>query len=88
MTASGPRPVPDPRSRPGLPEHVRECVLLKHGEVFLRGRNRARFEEQLYDTWATRSVRSPGRSGWRRAAASRLWAARSRWTGSWTGCAG
>ncbi|MFE9329994.1 tRNA uracil 4-sulfurtransferase ThiI [Streptomyces sp. NPDC006925] len=49
MTLSGPRPVPDPRGRPGLPEHVRECVLLKHGEVFLRGRNRARFEDQLYD---------------------------------------
>ncbi|MBO8186323.1 tRNA 4-thiouridine(8) synthase ThiI [Streptomyces sp. DW4-2] len=27
---------------------MRECVLLKHGEVFLRGRNRARFEELLY----------------------------------------
>jgi thiamine biosynthesis protein ThiI len=30
------------------PRTVHECVLLKHGEVFLRGRNRARFEELLY----------------------------------------
>ncbi|UNZ21510.1 tRNA uracil 4-sulfurtransferase ThiI [Streptomyces sp. 891-h] len=34
--------------RRAAPEQVRECVLLKHGEVFLRGRNRARFEELLY----------------------------------------
>lgn len=54
MTVSGPRPAPEGHAqeaahpRPAGQEQARECVLLKHGEVFLRGRNRARFEELLY----------------------------------------
>ncbi len=61
MTGSGPRPVPDPRSRPVLPDHVRECVPLEHGEVFLRGGNHTRFEEQLYENRAAgRHRRQPG----------------------------
>lgn len=59
MTISGPRPAPEghpqdgARTRQVPPQADRgrpgagECVLLKHGEVFLRGRNRARFEEML-----------------------------------------
>ncbi|NSC25019.1 tRNA 4-thiouridine(8) synthase ThiI [Streptomyces albus subsp. chlorinus] len=34
--------------REQLPPDGQECVLLKHGEIFLRGRNRARFEELLH----------------------------------------
>ncbi|RCG22366.1 tRNA 4-thiouridine(8) synthase ThiI [Streptomyces reniochalinae] len=37
-----------------------ECVLLKHGEVFLRGRNRARFEELLHDNLRHALRRLPG----------------------------
>ncbi|MFF8333680.1 tRNA uracil 4-sulfurtransferase ThiI [Streptomyces cacaoi] len=42
---------PEPEQRAGTAAggvaSAQECVLLKHGEVFLRGRNRARFEELL-----------------------------------------
>ncbi len=53
------RPTTHPRPAVPAPQRARarvrepgpegqECVLLKHGEIFLRGRNRARFEELLH----------------------------------------
>ncbi|MBO8194877.1 tRNA 4-thiouridine(8) synthase ThiI [Streptomyces oryzae] len=41
---------------------MRECVLLKHGEVFLRGRNRARFEELLHHNLRDALRTLPGRT--------------------------
>lgn len=60
MTTEGPGPIIEPPQSPDpspslSPPHQRgrddaqECVLLKHGEVFLRGHNRARFEDLLHN---------------------------------------
>ncbi|MFG2826939.1 tRNA uracil 4-sulfurtransferase ThiI [Streptomyces sp. NPDC048434] len=51
--------VPSPRTpRPSGP-----CVLLKHGEIFLRGRNRHLFIERLHDN-LRRALRGVGGSTW------------------------
>ncbi|MEG3627866.1 tRNA uracil 4-sulfurtransferase ThiI [Streptomyces poriticola] len=39
------------------------CVLLKHGEVFLKGRNRSRFTERLHDNLRV-ALRGVGGSTW------------------------
>ena len=51
--------IPSPRTpRPSGP-----CVLLKHGEVFLKGRNRHLFTERLHDN-LRRALRGVGGSTW------------------------
>ncbi|MEV1011853.1 tRNA uracil 4-sulfurtransferase ThiI [Streptomyces sp. NPDC049881] len=52
--------VPAPRSAPGP---YGPCVLLKHGEVFLKGRNRHRFTERLHDNLRV-ALRGVGGSTW------------------------
>ena len=49
----------------GRPEQLRarECVLLKHGEIFLKGRNRRSFEERLYANLHD-ALRGVGGSTW------------------------
>ncbi|MCL7490313.1 tRNA 4-thiouridine(8) synthase ThiI [Streptomyces sp. MCA2] len=51
--------LPSPRApRPSGP-----CVLLKHGEIFLKGRNRHSFTERLHDN-LRRALRGVGGSTW------------------------
>ena len=51
--------VPSPRTpHPSVP-----CVLLKHGEIFLKGRNRHLFTERLHDN-LRRALRGIGGSTW------------------------
>ncbi|WP_329180388.1 tRNA 4-thiouridine(8) synthase ThiI [Streptomyces decoyicus] len=51
--------LPSPRApRPSGP-----CVLLKHGEIFLKGRNRQSFTERLHDN-LRRALRGVGGSTW------------------------
>ncbi|MFJ3297922.1 tRNA uracil 4-sulfurtransferase ThiI [Streptomyces bacillaris] len=61
MHTSAPARMPAPRAsdtaRPG------PCVLLKHGEVFLKGRNRHLFVERLHDNLRT-ALRGIGGSTW------------------------
>lgn len=47
-----------PREQP-----TRECVLLKHGEVFLKGRNRRHFEDRLHANLST-ALHGVGGSWW------------------------
>lgn len=47
---------------PGLARH-RWCVLLKHGEVFLKGRNKAAFQDRLHDNLRL-ALRGVGGSTW------------------------
>ncbi|MFG2140990.1 tRNA uracil 4-sulfurtransferase ThiI [Streptomyces sp. NPDC048650] len=51
--------VPSPRT----PHPSGTCVLLKHGEVFLKGRNRHLFTERLHDN-LRRALRGVGGSTW------------------------
>ncbi|MFB7571239.1 tRNA uracil 4-sulfurtransferase ThiI [Streptomyces sp. NPDC056165] len=56
--------VPAPRaSSDAAPVSHGPCVLLKHGEVFLKGRNRHRFTERLHDNLRV-SLRGVGGSTW------------------------
>ncbi|MEW5350948.1 tRNA uracil 4-sulfurtransferase ThiI [Streptomyces sp. 16-176A] len=52
--------VPAPRGATGSPG---PCVLLKHGEIFLKGRNRHRFTERLHDNLRL-ALRGIGGSTW------------------------
>ncbi|MFF0964695.1 tRNA uracil 4-sulfurtransferase ThiI [Streptomyces sp. NPDC003703] len=57
---SGNPQVPAPRA--GTAPHG-ACVLLKHGEIFLKGRNRQRFTERLHDNLRI-ALRGIGGSTW------------------------
>ena len=59
-SAGSPDGAPGTASLPWVWEHP--CVLLKHGEVFLRGRNRALFEERLLANLRTALDRLDGRT--------------------------
>ncbi|MEU8786582.1 tRNA uracil 4-sulfurtransferase ThiI [Streptomyces sp. NPDC048637] len=48
---------------PGTPRPGGPCVLLKHGEIFLRGRNRHRFTERLHDNLRS-ALQGIGGSTW------------------------
>ncbi len=52
--------VPAPR---GAPDRQGSCVLLKHGEIFLKGRNRHLFTERLHDNLRL-ALRGIGGSTW------------------------
>ncbi len=52
--------VPAPR---GAPDRHGSCVLLKHGEIFLKGRNRHLFTERLHDNLRL-ALRGIGGSTW------------------------
>ncbi|WP_102925001.1 tRNA uracil 4-sulfurtransferase ThiI [Streptomyces noursei] len=56
---SGAAPVP----ATGTPGPYRRCVLLKHGEIFLKGRNRRLFTERLHDNLRL-ALRGVGGSTW------------------------
>ncbi|MCX4672983.1 tRNA 4-thiouridine(8) synthase ThiI [Streptomyces sp. NBC_01381] len=56
---SGQPMVPAPRSQASYGP----CVLLKHGEIFLKGRNRHRFTERLHDNLRV-ALRGIGGSTW------------------------
>ncbi|MYT27647.1 tRNA uracil 4-sulfurtransferase ThiI [Streptomyces sp. MspMP-M5] len=47
----------------GTPGPYRSCVLLKHGEIFLKGRNRRLFTERLHDNLRL-ALRGVGGSTW------------------------
>nr|WP_247614197.1 tRNA uracil 4-sulfurtransferase ThiI [Streptomyces sp. RG38] len=56
--------MPAPRAAAGsAPAAYGPCVLLKHGEVFLKGHNRRRFTERLHDNLRT-ALRGIGGSTW------------------------
>ena len=48
---------------PGTPRPSGPCVLLKHGEIFLKGRNRHLFTERLHDN-LRHALRGIGGSTW------------------------
>ncbi|MEL3948412.1 tRNA uracil 4-sulfurtransferase ThiI [Streptomyces sp. LNU-CPARS28] len=59
MPESAPPVPPAPGARPAYSP----CVLLKHGEIFLKGRNRHRFTERLHDNLRI-ALRGIGGSTW------------------------